>query len=420
MYKLQTLSNGLRLTTIPMRGTQTATILVMVRTGSKYETHDNSGISHFLEHMFFKGTKKRPTALSISSELDKTGGIYNAFTGREYTGYLVKVEAGQTELALDIVSDILLNSKLESKEIEREKGVIVEEINMYQDNPLYYLEDIFEQCLYGNQPAGWDTLGTKKNVLKFKRKDFTDYLTSQYGAQNSFVCIAGKIKPGIEKVVSKYFSKLKITNFQDKQPVKEKQTNPEVKLHFKKTDQAHLSLGVRTFPLGHKDEFILKILANLMGGSMSSRLFINLRERKGLAYYVRSQAEFYTDSGYFTTQAGVPLEKLDKAIKVILAEYKKLTKSLVNKDELNKTKLSLKGRLTLQLEASDSVTSWYGRSIVLRDKILTPDSFFKKINKVTASDIKRVAQNIFNNQGLNLAVIGPFRNGRKFEEILDI
>ncbi len=292
MYNLKKLSNGLNLITIPMRGTKTATILVMVKTGSKYENKKNNGISHFLEHMFFKGTDKRPNTLAIALELDKVGGEYNAFTGKEYTGYWVKVESSQIKLALDVVSDMLINSKFEQKEIEREKGVIIEELNMCRDNPMMHIEDVFEELLYGNQPAGWDTIGTKGNILGFKRRDFIDYLTSQYGVQNVFVCVAGNLGAGtrhgafLREMVNKYFSKLQISDFQGKQPVKEKQTKPQVKLHYKKIDQANLSLGVRAFPIGHQDEFILKITSILLGGSMSSRLFIQLRERHGVAYYV--------------------------------------------------------------------------------------------------------------------------------------
>jgi len=431
MYKLQTLSNKLRLITIPMRGTKTATILVMVRTGSKYENKKNNGISHFLEHMFFKGTKKRPNTLAIATELDKVGGEYNAFTGKEYTGYWVKVESGQIELALDVVSDMLINSKFETNEIEREKGVIIEELNMYRDNPIMYIEDVFEELLYGNQPAGLDTIGTRENILRFKRRDFVDYLNSQYGVQNVFVCVAGNIDKQHEikarrrrlafisgDLVNKYFSKLQASDFKDKQPVKEKQSQPQIKLHYKKTDQAHLSLGVRSFSIAHKDEFNLKALAILLGGSMSSRLFTQLRERQGLAYYVRTQPEFYTDSGYLTTQAGVPIDKLEKAIKIILAEYKKLADKLVDKKELDKTKKLIRGKMAIQLEASDNVANWYGRSAVLREKILSPDNFLQAVNAVTVKDIQRVAQDVFVNKGLNLVVIGPFRDGERFEKIL--
>jgi len=184
---MQLLNNGLRLITVPMRGTKTATVLIIVGTGSKYETKDNNGISHFLEHMFFKGTRKRPNTLAIASQLDSIGGVYNAFTGKEYTGYWVKTDSSQIEQAMDVVSDILLNSKMEGKEMEREKGVIIEEFNMYLDNPVMHIEDVFEQCLYGDQPAGWDTIGTKENILGFKRRDLVKYLQKQYGAQSAIV-----------------------------------------------------------------------------------------------------------------------------------------------------------------------------------------------------------------------------------------
>jgi len=450
MYNLKTLKNKLRLITIPMRGTKTATVLVMVKTGSKYENKKNSGISHFLEHMFFKGTARRPDTLAISSELDGIGAEFNAFTGKEYTGYYVKAEAGKIDLAMDVVSDMLLNSKFDAKEIEREKGVIIEELNMYRDNPMIYIEDLFEELLYGDQPAGWDTIGTRENILGFKREDFIDYFDSQYGAQNTFVCVAGNVKPHpspllgkergqriidkdlstphyqgggrreVEKLTNKYFSKLKPSDLREKKSVQEKQTKPQIKLHYKKTDQAHLSLGVRAYALGHEDEFALKLLSVILGESMSSRLFIELRGRKGLAYSVRTQAEFYTDSGYLTAQAGVPKDKLRQAIAVILAEYKKIAEHLIDDEELERAKNLIKGQMAIQMESSSNVANWHGRQAVLRDEILTPEDFMKKVNKVSAQDIRQAARNVFVNQGLNLAVIGPFRDGNTMKGILKL
>lgn len=419
MYKQSVLKNGLRLITIPMRGTKTATVLVIVRTGSKYENKNNNGISHFLEHMFFKGTGGRPSALAISSELDGIGAEFNAFTSKEFTGYWVKAAVERIERAMDVVSDMLLNSKFAEEEIEREKGVIIEELNMYRDNPAMHIEDLFEELLYGNQPAGWDTIGTKENILKFKRRDFVDYLRSQYGAQNTFVCVAGNVGKKQYELINKYFSKLKPSDFKNKLPVKEKQDKPQIKLHYKKTDQAHLSLGARAFPAGHKDETALKVASILLGGSMSSRLFIELRERKGLAYSVKTQAEFYTDSGYLTTEAGVPIGKINEAIKIILAEYKKMAGVSVSAGELARTKNLIRGRFAIQLESSDNIASWYGKHMVLRDKIITPEEFLKHVDKVSAEDIKRAAREIFANDKLNLAAIGPFKNEKKFSKILD-
>lgn len=409
-----------------MRGTKTATVLVMVGTGSKYENKNNNGISHFLEHMFFKGTKKRPNTHAITSELDKVGGEYNAFTGKEYTGYWVKVESGQIELAMDVVSDMLLNSKFSQAEINREKGVIVEEFNMYRDNPMMYIEDLFEQCLYGDTPAGWDTIGTKKNIENFQRQNFVDYLKSQYGSDNTIVCLAGDINESDTALVSKYFSSFKPAKSSDKLPVQENQILAKSLLHFKKTDQAHLSLGVRAYPYAHPDEMALKIISILLGGSMSSRLFIRLRERHGLAYYVRTGYETYTDSGYLSTQAGVPTNKLDEAIKIILVEYKRLAKEGLTAAELGKVKQCLIGRSALQFELSDNMANWYARQATMlkitgkERGILTPEHYFKEINRVTADDIKRVARDIFVEHKLNLAVIGNFKDKKRFENILHL
>jgi predicted Zn-dependent peptidase len=408
MPKIQPLKNNLRYITIPVKGTKTATILVIVGTGSKYENRENNGISHFLEHMFFKGTKKRPNTLSLSSELDSMGAEFNAFTSKEYTGYWIKADAEKLEQAAEIVSDMFLNSKLDRAEIEREKGVIIEEMNMYKDNPMYYIEDLFEELLYGDSPAGWDTIGTKENILKFKQDDFINYLKSQYGSGNSMICVAGKVGKGIENILNKYFSKIKKADFKDKEKVVENQKEPAKKIYYKKTDQAHLSLGVRSFPVGHKDEHILRFISILLGGAMSSRLFIELRERKGLAYYVKTGAEYYSDSGYLTTQAGVPVDKIKEAVEIILSEYKKLKTDLVLPKELKKIKDLFKGRIALQLEASDDVANFYARQIVLRNKILTPEEYIKKIQSVTAAEIKRVAREIFVNEKLNFAVIGPY------------
>ncbi len=412
MPKIQHFKNNLRYITIPVQGTKTATILVIVGTGSKYENRENNGISHFLEHMFFKGTIKRPNTLALSSELDSMGAEFNAFTSKEYTGYWIKADAEKISQAAEIVSDMFLNSKLDSAEIEREKGVIIEELNMYRDNPMHYIEDLFEELLYGDTPAGWDTIGTKENILKFKRDDFVNYLKSQYGSGNSIICMAGKVNKGIEKILNKHFSKINKSDFKDKEKVIESQKVPASKVYYKKTDQAHLSLGVRAFGVGHKDEHIARFISILLGGSMSSRLFIELRERKGLAYYVKTGAEFYTDSGYLTTQAGVPIDKAKESVGIILKEYKKLKTDLVPAKELKKIKDLFKGRLALQLEVSDDVATWYARQIVLRNKILTPEQYIKKMQSVTSAQIKKVAEEIFVNEKLNFAIIGPYHELR--------
>jgi len=392
MYKITKLPNQLEIITAPLAGTKTVTCLVMAATGSKFETKEQSGLSHFLEHLFFKGTVKRPTTLAIAAELDKVGGEFNAFTGKEYTGYFVKAAALHLAVALDVLSDMLLNSKFAPAEIEREKGVVIEELNMYLDNPLIYIEDLFEGCLYGDSPAGRDTIGSKKTILSFKRQDVLNYFGCQYSADKMIVCLAGQAGDREVRLAKKYFSNFSKKKYREKSATNDRQDRPALKLHYKKTDQAHLSLGVRASGFATPDELIVKIIALLLGGSMSSRLFTELRERRGLAYYVRTHDEPYTDSGYLTTQAGVPIDKLGQAIEIILGEYKKLVNQPVKAEELNRVKQCLIGRGALQLESSEAVASWYARQAILfkeqgRDTgILTPENFYARIKKISAAD----------------------------------
>ncbi len=424
MYKLKKTPSGLNLLTVPMAGAKTTAILVMVATGSKHETRKTSGLSHFLEHMFFKGTAKRPNALILSSELDKLGGEYNAFTSKEYTGYWIKTAANQIKPAIEVVADMLLNSKFDAEEIKRESGVIVEEVNMYLDNPIMRLEDVFEELLYGDTPAGWDTIGTKKNILSFKRKDFVDYFKSQYRAESTFVCLAGKLPADSEKLLASTFKAYAKGKAKKKVVTKEYQSKPAVKIEFKKTDQAHLSLGVRTMPFGAKETVALKVIATILGGSMSSRLFSQLRERNGLCYYVRSGNEGYSDTGYLATKAGVPVDKIEKAIGIIIAEYKRIAKEKISDSELEKIKQFISGRIMLSLESPDDIAGWYANQLVINHqqpkklKLVTPEDFLHEIKKISANDIQRVAQKIFDPKKLNLAIIGPYTDPKKFEKLL--
>lgn len=418
MHKVKTLNNKLRLITVPVQGTKTATILVLVGTGARFETKENNGISHFLEHMVFKGTEKRPNTLAISSVLDGIGGEFNAFTTKENTGFYAKVDAAKIEVAIDVISDMLLNSKFEPEEIEREKGTIIEEINMYEDTPMYHVEDLLEQCLYGDQPMGWEVLGPKDVIRKITRDDFINYLHSQYGTQNMVVCVAGKIDKKIEKLIEKYFSAFKRSKFKNRLPVVEKQNKPSSVIGYKKTDQTHISLGVRGYKMCHKNEYAVKVMSILLGGSLSSRITINLRERRGLAYYVRTGNEFYTDTGYLTTQAGVPVDKIEEAIKIILEEYGRLKNELVGEEELQRVKDLINGRVAIQLESSDANANWYAKQLLLQKKIVTPDEYLGRINKVSAKDLMRVAKDIFTNERLNFAAIGPYEDKGRFDKLL--
>ncbi len=418
--KQKTLKNGFKIISVNDSSAITATALVVVKTGSKYESRKENGLSHFLEHLFFKGTKNRPNALALSSELDSLGSEYNAFTGKEYTGYYVKVASGRLSNALDILADMLINPLFPKEEINREKGVVIEEIKMYEDNPLMHIEDVFETCLYGDTPAGWEVIGTRDNVLNFSHKMLFDYYKRQYGAKSMTLVLSGNIKNDDLKVANKLFSKVFKNPWQDKEKVVDKQKEAKVKIIRQKIDQANLSLGVRAVPVDHPQEVAIKLLSFILGGSMSSRLFVSLRERRGLAYYVKTMFEQYSDSAYLTTQAGVPKNKLKEAIKVIVDEYKLISKLGVSKDELKRTKDMAIGRLKLRLEGSDDIANWYGKQAVSRKKLISPEEYIKKLKAVSLNEINKVAKEIFT-KPYNLAIIANIdpKNENEYIKLLN-
>ncbi len=424
LYKKTTLNNELRLITIPIESANSATVLILVGTGSKYETKDINGISHFLEHMFFKGTTKRPNTLDISETLDAIGGQYNAFTSKEVTGFWAKVDKKHIDVALDWISDMFLNSKFDPIEIEREKGVIIEEVNMYLDTPTAYIGDLWEQLLYGNQPAGWLVIGEKENILSFNREKIIDYYKSHYSSSNVVVCVAGGINDkDIQAKVKDYFSRLwRDPAVAGKEKVIEKQSEPQVLLKYKKTDQTHFCLGVRAYDLFDDRKYALSLLAVILGGNMSSRLFIQVRERNGLAYSVHTSVDSTTDAGYLVTQAGIDHNNLEKSVELILQEYKDLKNNKITEKELQKAKDYIKGMTSLSLDSSDHQASFYGMQELFEKNILTPEEKFKQIDKVSVDDINKVAKDIFLPEKLNLAVIGPFeeKDKEKLKNLLKI
>jgi len=419
MYKKTKLKNGLRIITVPDRNTQAITVLVLAKVGSKYETKEINGISHFLEHMLFKGTKKRSTPLAVAETLDRIGGSYNAFTGEEYTGYFAKVEKSRFDLALDWVSDIYLNSFLPEKELEKEKGVIIEEINMYRDNPMIYVQNLWKKVLYGDQPAGWDIAGTKKVVREMNRVKLLDYRRNFYTSQNTLICVAGNFdEKEAKKKIKQSFSEIKTGREIKKKAVVEKQSVAKSLIHFKKTDQTHLCLGVRAYNLFHPQKYTIQLLVNILGGMMSSRLFVEIREKLGLAYYVSAQLDVDPDTGSLIVRAGVDNKKVDKAIIAILKEFKKISKKEVDSKELKKAKDYIKGKMALSLETSDALASFYSGQEILTGTILTPKEIFKKIDQVSEEDILAAAKDIFKPEKLNLALIGPFKEKKRFDNLL--
>jgi len=418
-YKKTTLKNGLRIITAPVKGTATATVMVMVGVGSRYESAREAGLSHFIEHMLFKGTQKRPTYLQIAEELDAIGGESNAFTGKDKTAYYAKADAKHMETALDVIADMYLNSTIEEAEIKKESGTIIQEINMYEDSPMRNAGNIFEQLMYPDNALGGDIAGSKKTVASFKRKDFVEYMEKFYVANDTVVCVAGKFneKRTIAQI-EKYFAGMR----KGKKPIAEKiveaQSQAEAKIKFKKTDQSHLVLGVRAYDENHKDRFVLSVMSVILGGNMSSRIFGEVREKRGLAYYVRTNIDSYQDCGYLATSAGVEHKNLALAVETILGEYKKIATEAVTTEELQKAKDYIKGRSIMNLESSDEVAMFLIEQEIDKKKIMTVAEIFARIDKVTASDILRVARDIFKEKGLNLAVIGPHKDSKKIQAIL--
>jgi len=419
-FLLHQYDNGLRLVAVPMKSTKTATVLVLVGTGSRYETKEINGISHFLEHMMFKGTDKRPNTLDIAKELDSVGAEYNAFTHKEYTGYYAKASSESLDLITDVISDIFLNSKLDEKEIEKEKGVIIEEINLYLDNPPRYVGDLFENLLYGDQPLGWNIAGGKEVIRNLNRSNFVDYFNSHYVAKDTIIAVAGDIdKEKVrDELVPKFFGQARTGDKLDRLPASESQTKPEALVHYKKTDQTHFILGVRAYDMFSPKLESAQILSVMLGGGMSSRLFISVRERQGLAYYVSSSLDLYTDKGYLATQAGVNNDLVEKAIITVLEEYKKIKENIAPEQEIKKAKEFIKGKLVIALESSDDLAAFYANQWLLKNETLTPEEKLDKIMKVKAEDVQAVANEIFRPERLNLALIGPFEDKERFVPIL--
>jgi predicted Zn-dependent peptidase len=421
-YQTHTLQNGLRVVLVPMGGTKTATVVVMAGTGSRYETKKENGLAHFLEHMFFKGTKKRPSARLISEELDAIGSVYNAFTAKDRTAYYAKVSSRYLDTTLDVISDIYLNSTLPGKEITKERGAIIQEIDMYEDMPMRTINNVFDELIFGGEhPLGRTILGPKENIRTFVRKDFANYLKHHYTPENTVVCVAGSITPNkVLAFIKRSFGRVKKSPWPKFLPFETMQVFPRVAIKEKKTDQTQLMVGVPSYPYEHKDEYVLEVLTTILGGGMSSRLFLEVREKRGLAYSVHAMVEKYPDTGYFAVQAGVEHGKLVKAVLTILAEFRKIKNAKVSDTELKKAKAHIKGTLTLALETSDAVAAHAATSLISLGKIRTLEEVIIGIDKVNSEDVMRVARDILCTKGLNLAIIGPHMNKLDFVPLLKV
>ena len=416
MYKKQTLKNGIRLITSPLKETQTASLIVMVKVGSRYEADRDGGLAHFVEHMMFKGTRKRPDTLALSKELDGVGAEYNAFTSKDVTAYFIKADSRHLPLAIDMLSDMLLRSKLEAAEIEKEKGVIVEEINMYEDNPLMYVEEMLEEVMFGGNPLGRMIAGSRETVRAVKRAQMAAFKNKYYQGRNVVIGLAGNFLPAqVEEIKKKFsflagsrknFNKLKIS-----------QLAPRVKVKYKETEQVQLALGWPAYSYFDERIYPLQLLSVILGGNMSSRLFINVREKNGLAYFVHSGVNVYEDTGSLVIQAGLDKTRMDLAIKTILAETEKM-KHNVSMAELKRAKDFISGKIALDLEDSLSIARWYASQEIMTGKTMTPKEKLERLNKVTIKEIQQAAKEVFSRKKISLAIIGPFKDAKKFRELL--
>jgi predicted Zn-dependent peptidase len=417
-FERQTLPNGLRLLTAPVAQAQSVSCFVMLAAGSRYETRETNGIAHFAEHMFFKGTEKRPRARDIAGEVDAIGGEFNAFTSKEYTGYYVKCAAEHRDVALDVLVDMLRHSKFDPAEIDREKGVIIEEMNMYYDTPRDFIDGVYEELVYGDHPLGWDIIGRKETIHNATRDTFTGYLDQWYKPSRMVVGVGGRIGDGLVERIEELLGDLEDSPSGEPLPALASVNSRPVRVHTKASDQAHIILGVRSRPMVDPDRYVLMVVSTILGGGMSSRLFTEVRERRGLAYYVFATNQSYTDAGSLYAQAGVDIERIDDAVGTVAAELKKVAAEAVPADELRKAKNFAKGRFVLQIESPHGLIMFGLRREVLEGEAAEPEEVLAGLEAVTAEDVQRVAQELIDQQALRLAVIGPFDDPARFEALL--
>ncbi len=418
-FERHVLQNGLRLVIVPMKDNPTATVMVMVEAGSKYETKDVSGISHFLEHLCFKGTVKRPSSLAISLSMDKIGASYNAFTNREYTGYYAKSSHEHLSHTFDVISDIYLNSTIPEKEVEKERGVIIEEIRMYNDEPQEVLADKFTELLYGDQPAGWLITGTEESVRGITRQNVLDYRARMYVPEATVVVVAGNVVPSeVLKMTEAVFGALPARPKTAKLPVIQNQTAPAVVTIEKKLDQTHLVIGVRADDMYSKRNVSLRVLRAVLSGGMSSRLFQKLREELGVCYYARAEYHRLTDQGVFIVSAGVDPKRVSEALKAIMSELSRLIHEQVSDEELAKVKDWIVAKMYLGNETSDDFADFVAFREIFGFPIKTLKDVEEEIRAVTAEQVQEAARTIFKTEHLNLGITGQGLNEEEFKKLL--
>ena len=421
LYHKRVLTNGLTVLAVPLENAASITMSVFIKVGSRYEEAKLNGISHFLEHLHFKGSKKYPTAKKLSEVIDEVGGDFNANTGKEHTQYYIRTAYEHLPLVVEVLTDMIQNPLFEEREIQREKGVIIEEINMYKDNPQMQVESIFEETLWPDTSLGRDIAGNAEIIRAITKKDIINYRNTFYQPSNIIIAISGKFDlDKLNQYIDNFWGHLPNKKTPNYQALTNKNNSQKVNLQTKETEQAHMIVGFKAYPYGHKNNDALKILTSILGGGMSSRLFTRIRERLGLAYYVSASYNNYRDAGNFLIQSGLKVSSAPKALEVIMEELRKIRNNSISASEIKKAKEYIKGKIALALEDPHDKLEWYLGQEAFLGKITTIKQRFERIDKVTIEEVSAVAHDIIKPEALNVAIIGPFKDRDQFEKKINL
>ena len=417
VFERRTLANGLRVVSAPMAHAQSTACFVMLAAGSRYETAETNGVAHFVEHMLFTGTPRRPSVRALTGEVDAIGAQFNAATSKEYTYYYVKCAAEYAPQALDVLADMLRNSLFEPTEVEREKGVIVEEMRSRYDTPRDYVDELYEEVLYGDTPLGRRTLGKQATVEAVRRETCLEYVGRLYEPTRMVVGLAGRVDDSALATVEELFGDLEARPADGPEPLAAADGGERVGLDPKDADQAHICLGVRSYPLAHDDRYAVLLLATILGGGMSSRLPEELTMRRGLAYTIRALNHSHTDAGSLWAQGGVNVERVDDAVETIATELRRVAEEPIGAAELDKARNFTKGRFVFSIETPQGLLNFALRREVLERHVPEPAEVVAGFDAVTPDDVNRVAQDLVSG-GLYLAVVGPYDDPARFAQLI--
>ncbi len=413
------LSNGMRVLFAPSKGTDTVTVLVLVRVGSRYEYPKVNGASHFIEHLMFKGTKRRPNAQVISRILDSVGADFNAFTDKHVTGYYVKVDKNHLETAVDLLEDMIFHSKFDTQELNRERKVVIEEINMYRDTPARHVEDLLEEILFSKNTLGWNIAGSPESMKAMPKEEILAYHSAYYRPSNMVLVVAGNIDRKAKGLIEKKFGKNKDTRLEGDsfEPFETQVARPlveRVNVQYKDTAQVQVAFGFPSYGIQDEKNVVVRLLSVILGGNMSSRLFTEVREKKGLAYSVGAGNYLYDDVGAFSIRAGLDRTRMPLAVKTILTEVKKMAKDGVTTQELKEAKTYVHGQVSIRMEDSQDRAQWFANQLMFQDRVTVPATYLKRIDAVTQAQLAKVAKELLDTEKMCLAVIGPYKDTSEF------